>query len=337
MPGKVLVTGAAGFIGSHVVRELLAVGRQVRATARNPESAAFLADLPVGTGGSLEIVAMELLDPESVVVAIAGCEEVIHCAAALYVGVKYAQRDVIDPSIEGTRNLIAAIEADKGVKRIVHTSSVAAIRATKFRSGTTFSAADWCDDSTHKPYAYAFAKAGAERLIRDWWDSQDKGERPRLVTIHPSIVIGPILAKRHLSGSMGFVDHLVKGKLPFVLKSHIEMVDVRDVATAHISALTKGIDGGRYIVHTGGLWHREMAKILKDEFPQRKWARRQLPKWATYVVAIFHSKLTIGWVRKNIGLWCDFDACDTVEELDIIWRPLSASIIDGAASIINQE
>ena len=112
------------------------------------------------------------------------------------------------------------------------------------------------------------------------------------------------------------------------------MVDVRDVATAHVSALSKGNNGGRYVVHAGGLWHREMAKILRDEFSQRKWARRQLPKWATYVVAIFHSKITIGWVRKNIGLWCDFDARDTVDELDITWRPLSTSIIDGAASII---
>jgi dihydroflavonol-4-reductase len=334
MPGKVLVTGAAGFIGSHVVRELLAAGRVVRATARKPEAATFLSNLPVGHGGLLEIVAMELLNPESVAVAVAGCEEVIHCAAALFVGAKDAQRDVVDPSIEGTRNLIAAIEADNGVKRIVHTSSVAAIRATQFRSGHTYSAADWCDDATLKSNAYGLAKAGAERLIRGWWESQDEGERPRLVTIHPSIVIGPILAKRHLSGSMGFVDHLVKGKLPFVLKSHIEMVDVRDVATAHVAALRKGRDGGRYIVHAGGLWHREMAKILKDEFPQRKWARRQLPKWATYVVAIFHSKITIGWVRKNIGLWCDFDTGDTVEDLDIAWRPLSASIIDGAASII---
>ena len=334
MQGKVLVTGAAGFIGSHVVRELLAAGRVVRATARKPEDAAFLSELPIGLGGSLEIVQMELLDPESVVVAVGGCEEVIHCAAALYVGAKDAQRDVVDPSIGGTRNLIAAIEAESGVKRIVHTSSVAAIRTTKFRSGYTFSAADWCDDATLKSNAYGLAKAGAEKLIRDWWGAQAEGVRPRLVTIHPSIVIGPILAKRHLSGSMGYVDHLVKGKLPFVLKSHIEMVDVRDVATAHVSALSKGKNGGRYITHAGGLWHREMANILRDELPQRNWARRQLPKWATYVVAIFHPQITIGWVRKNIGLWCDFDASDTVGELDVTWRPLSTSIIDGAASII---
>jgi len=333
MVGTVLVTGAAGFIGSHVVRELLGQGFSVRATVRNPTDAEFLKGLPGAE--NLEIVQMDLLERESVDAAVAGCEDVIHCAAALYVGAKDPQKEVVDPSIQGTQNLLDAIDAAGGVSRFIHTSSVAAVRRNESKNGQTFSNADWCDDATLKSNAYGLAKAGAERLIRDWWESQDKGERPRLVTIHPSIVIGPILAKRHLSGSMGFVDHLVKGKLPFVLKSHIEMVDVRDVATAHISALTKGIDGGRYIVHTGGLWHREMAKILKDEFPQRKWARRQLPKWATYVVAIFHSKLTIGWVRKNIGLWCDFDASDTVEELDIIWRPLSASIIDGAASIIN--
>ena len=121
-----MVTGAAGFIGSHVVRELLSEGHTVRATVRDVVNAEFLKELPGAE--RLEIVKMDLLDRESVDVAVVGCGDVIHCAAALYVGVKDAQKDVVDPSIKGTQNLVDAIDAAGGVSRFIHTSSVAAVR-----------------------------------------------------------------------------------------------------------------------------------------------------------------------------------------------------------------
>ena len=330
----VLVTGAAGFIGAHVTRELLARGRNVRATARNPDGAAFLRKLPIADGGSLEIVKMELLDAKSVLVAVSGCSDIIHCAAALYVGAVDPQRDVVDPSIIGTQNLVDAISTEGGVNRIVHTSSVAAIRSTTFVNGQVFTADDWGDDATLKTNAYGLAKAGAERIIREWWGAQDFDSRPRLVTMHPSVVIGPILAPRHLSGSMGYLDHLVKGKFPFVLKSHINMVDVRDVATAHVNGLELGESGKRFVLHAGGIWHKEMALILRKSHPKWKWAARQLPKIATYFVAIFHPQISLGWVKKNIGRTCNYDANNSDNVLGFAWKSLDESIIDGASSLI---
>ena len=337
MQGKVLVTGAAGFIGSHVVRELLASGRFVRATARNPSVASFLEEFPVGEGGGLEIVKMELLDSASVDDAVAGCSDVIHCAAALYLGAMDPQKDVVDPSVVGTRNLISAIEKDGGVERIVHTSSVAAIRPTFYKKGATFGPSDWCDDATVKNNAYGLAKAEAERIIRRWWEGVPGDSRPRLVTIHPSVVIGPMYAERHLVGSMKYLDHLLKAKLPFVLKSHINMVDVRDVATAHVRALDAGVNGSRYVTHSGSLWHKELALMLKESVPSRKWATRQLPKWATYLVSFFHPDITPNWVRKNIGTTCYYDATKTESDLGIQWIPMKESIADGAMSALNNK
>ena len=134
----VLVTGASGYLGSHVVKELLSRGYRVKATTRTLANAEFLNRFK----GDLEIVEMDLLNAERVREVVRDCEYVIHCAAALTVGVRNAQRDIVDPSIIGTRNLIAGMH---GVKGVVHTSSVAAIRSTKYENGKVFSNDDWCD------------------------------------------------------------------------------------------------------------------------------------------------------------------------------------------------
>lgn len=330
--GRVLVTGAAGFIGSHVVRELLAAGREVRATVREPKNAEFLKVLP----GSerLEIVAMDLLDRASVGAALADCTDVIHCAAALFVGAVDKQRDVVDPSVAGTQNLLDAIDAAGGVNRLIHTSSVAAVRRTAYCNGDTFSSADWCDDATVDSNAYGLAKAGAERLARDWVAAKPAGQRPRYVSINPSIVFGPVLSERHLAGSMAVIDHLLKRKPPILLKMHVNIVDVRDVAIAHVKALTEGEDGGRYIVFNGSMWMRDMSAILRRAMPERKWPRLTLPKALTYVLSIFHPQLTPSWVRRSVGTSCEYDSSPAATELGMSWIPLEDSVIDGARSAV---
>ena len=132
-----LVTGGAGFIGSHVVRELLDAGVTVRAPVRNPENAEFLKELP----GSehLEIVQMDLMKQETVNAAVKDCDDVIHCAASLYVGAKDVKKEVVDPSVIGVKNLCSVMG---NVKRVIHTSSVAAIRSTKFENGKIFTSSD---------------------------------------------------------------------------------------------------------------------------------------------------------------------------------------------------
>nr|MCS5535329.1 SDR family NAD(P)-dependent oxidoreductase [Candidatus Poseidoniales archaeon] len=306
MVGTVLVTGAAGFIGSHVVRELLGQGFAVRATVRNPTDAEFLKGLPGAE--NLEIVQMDLLERESIDAAVAGCEDVIHCAAALYVGAKDPQKEVVDPSIQGTQNLLDAIDAAGGISRFIHTSSVAAVRRNESKDGQTFSNADWCDDASVESNAYGFAKAGAERLAREWVESKSDSDKPRYVSINPSIVFGPVMSERHLKGSMTIIDHLLKRKPPVLLKMHMNIVDVRDVASAHVRALTEGKDGGRYIVFNASMWMPEVNAVLRKQIPDRKWPRVVLPKSLSYVMSIFHPQISIGWVKRNIGTSCEYDS-----------------------------
>ncbi|MED5486213.1 MAG: NAD-dependent epimerase/dehydratase family protein [Candidatus Thermoplasmatota archaeon] len=331
--GMVLVTGAAGFIGSHVVRELLEQGHTVRATVRNLENAEFLKGLPGAS--KLEIVEMDLLSPDSITGAVKGCDDVIHCAAALYVGVDDAQTQVVDPSILGTQNLLDSIDSVGGIKRIVHTSSVAAVRRTHFNSGRVFTYEDWCDDASVDSNAYGFAKAGAEMLARGWVASKAEDVKPRYVSINPCVVFGPVMSERHLNGSMTIVDHLLKRKYPFLVKMNVNIVDVRDVAKAHVKALTLGPDGGRYIVFNESLWMKDIASILRKKIPERKWPKILLPKLLTYVLSVFHPQLSFAWVKKNIGTTCSYNVEPVTKDLDMSWTPVEDSVLDGAKSAID--
>tara|TARA_B100000700_G_scaffold61472_2_gene67399 strand:- start:3613 stop:4578 length:966 start_codon:yes stop_codon:yes gene_type:complete len=319
----VLVTGASGFIGAHVVCELLKRGFSVRAMLRDES----LAEMFPGNE-NLEIVKADLFDVESLRRAVAGCEDVIHCAAALYVGAKDVKKEVVDPSVIGVKNLCSVMD---NVKRVIHTSSVAAIRSTKFENGHIFTRNDWCDDASEIVNAYGFAKSEGERLMRKWAEGKDM----RLVTIHPSIVFGPILHKRHLEGSMSYLKHFVKGP-PFVLDVHINFVDVRDVAIAHVNALEMGEDRQRYILHKEGLWMKEIGKILNSSLPG-KYATRKLPKPLAYLLAIFHPKLSIRQLKKTLGTHIGYDVGDSFSSLDLPNYDIEATLIDSVNSIKAQD
>ena len=319
----VLVTGASGFIGAHVVSELLARGYSVRAMLRNISLASIFPE-----SDRLEIVKADLFDVDSLAKAVEGCEDVIHCAASLYVGAKDVKKEVVDPSVVGVRNLCDVMN---NVKRIVHTSSVAAIRSSKFENGQVFTNKDWCNDASETSNAYGFAKSEAEKIMRDWASNQSV----RLVTIHPSIVFGPILHKRHLEGSMSYLKHFVKGP-PFVLDVHINFVDVRDVAIAHVNALDKGENGQRYIIHKDGLWMKEIGRILNSSL-EGKYATRKLPKLFAYLLAIFHPKLSINQLKKTLGTHVSYDVDDSFTTLELPNYDIKTTLIDSVNSVKAQD
>ncbi len=336
MAGRVvLVTGASGYIGSYVVANLLERGMRVRAAARDPERTEHLQQLPVGEGGSLEVVSMDLFDSEAVNAAVAGCTDVIHTAAAVRVVAKNPQRDIVDPSVVGCQNLVAAIDAAGCVERFVHTSSTAAISSSTFEDGRVFSNEDWCDDASVKFNPYGLAKASAERVVRDW--HAQATNPPRLVTIHPCVTLGPPMTRRHLRGSLSYIVALIERNPPLLLPLHVNIVDVRDVAEAHVRALEGGVPDGRYLVVGGHAWFRDISETLEGEFPERKWPKRQIPYSLALLAALFHPKITVSWAKAHLRKQSFFDASPAERELGMGWRPIEQSIIDTVHPILEND
>ena len=315
----VLVTGATGFIGAHVVMELLSRGIAVRAMMRDVQLAEMFPKSDL-----LEVAKADLFDIDSLRSAVQGCEDVIHCAAALYVSAKDIQKEVVDPSIIGTENLCSVMQ---DVKRIIHTSSVAAIRQTKYQNGQVFSDEDWCDDATVSTNGYGLAKAEAEKRMRAWAEGKDI----RLVTIHPSVVFGPLLHKRHAEGSMSYLKHFVRGP-PFVLDIHINFVDVRDVAIAHVNALELGRNSQRYILHKQGMWMNDIGRELTSMMG-KKYTSRKLMKPLAYLVAILHPKLSIKRLKESLGKHVEYDVKDTFQVLQLPNYDKRATLKDAVTSL----
>ena len=336
--GLVVVTGASGYIGSHVVANLLTKGRKVRATVRNaddPERVEHLRNMVISEGGGLEIVEMDLFDSESVDAAIAGCTDVIHTAAVVIVRSKNPQEKIVDPSVIGTKNVISSIEKSKTVERFVHTSSTAAIRPEKWEDGAILTTETFASDATLEENPYGLAKYSAEMIVRDWHDKLDSSKRPKMVTIHPCMVFGPPLSPRHLRGSLSVIMMLVNRELPIILPMQINIVDVRDVAEAHVRALTMGEDKGRYLTVAGEMMWADISKVLKEKYPKRKWPVRQLPYYIALFVCALHPKVSISWARRHLKNKLYWDASPAEKDLGMKWRPLTETIIDTIPNIID--
>ena len=197
----IAVTGATGYVAGHVVRELLERGATVHATARNPadlKKVGHLLKMAEALPGTLELFKADLLDEGAFEACFADCEVVIHTASPFLVGKqKNPQRDLIDPALKGTRNVLESVNQTPTVKRVVLTSSVIAIYGDAIdcqKRGGTLTEKHWNESSSldHQPYGYS--KTLAEKEAWTMVGSQDRWD---LVTINPGFVMGPSLTSRN--------------------------------------------------------------------------------------------------------------------------------------------
>lgn len=286
---KVLVTGASGFIGSHCIVKLLERGYQVRGTIRNMSRAK---DLKQAIGkhtanlDQLEFVAADLMKDKGWNEAVQGCKYVLHVASPVPIKLPKHEDELIKPAKEGTlRVLKACIEND--VKRLVLTSSIAAICYGHQEKGKTYTEADWSNIDGKRVVAYPKSKTIAEKSAWDYLASRNSSLE--MTVVNPSVVFGPALEK-DFGSSLEIIRKLMAGEMPGVPKIAWPIVDVRDVAEMELLAMTSpAAPGNRYICANDTMWIGEIGEVLKQNFPEfkKKISTRTLPNWLVKLSAIF--------------------------------------------------
>ena len=268
MADTVLLTGVSGFLGGHVAKALLVAGYQVRGSVRDLAKAdhvrATLAEAGADTT-RLEFVALDLLKDEGWDEAARDCRYLVHTASPFVLEMPKDKMDLIRPAVEGAeRALNAGLKA--GVERIVITSSMAAIAYGHDRARTApFTAADWTDLEGRGVNAYTESKTRAER--RAWAIMKAAGREADLVSINPSGIYGPLLDEDP-GTSVALIQRLLKGGLPAAPRFIFPIIDVRDVAAAHVAALTSASAGGQRIpMGEGAVSMMEVANIMRRRFP----------------------------------------------------------------------
>lgn len=263
----VCVTGAGGFIASWLVKSLLERGYNVRGTAREPgdEKNVHLQNIE-GAKERLKIIKADLLDYDSLLEAINGCSGVFHTACPVpSQRASNPEVEVINPAVKGTLNVLKACSVSK-VKRVIMTSSVGAVLMDpkhprdKFVDESCWSDPEYCRETQNW---YFMAKTVSEQGA--WHYSEEHGLD--LISICPSLVLGPILQPK-LNASSLILVKLLNGDLERCENKARNIVDVRDVAKAHILAYEIPSAAGRYLCTAHSVKTKELVDILKRLYPQ---------------------------------------------------------------------
>lgn len=332
MASTILVTGGTGFIGSWVVKGLLEKGHIVRLTVRNKANThkyQYLEDIAKATSGTLEVWEADLLKEGSFDTAAKGCDGIAHIASPFKLDIKDAQKDLVDPAVKGTTNVLEAANKSGTVKKVVLTSSVASIhgdnRDMEDQNISIFTEEHFNTTSslTHQPYS--FSKISAEKKAWEMSTAQTDWE---LVVMNPSFVMGPSLTKTSESESLKIMTELLTGKYKSgAPELYFGFVDVRDVAKAHIFGLENQAEG-RYILAERVAGVLDMAKVIKKEYGGTyKVPKSHAPKWLLVLIAPLFG-LTRKFIRNNVGYKIKLDNSRSKANLGMDYIPFEKTIID---------
>lgn len=332
MKNTVLVTGGSGYIGSWVVKGLLEKGYTVRLTVRDKskkEKYQFLTKIESKNKGDLEIWEADLLKTGSFDKAAVGCDSIIHMASPFILNVKDAQLDLVDPAVKGTENVMEAANKSNSVKKVILTSSVAAIYGDaidmKNQNLSKFTENEFNNSSTlnHQPYSYS--KVLAEKKA---WDMVDQQSSWELIVLNPSFVMGPSLGSISQSESIKFMRDILSGKFKSgVAELFFGYVDVRDVATAHIYCLENKAKG-RHILAERVTDMLSFSNIIKAQYGDKyKLPKSNNPKWLLSIIGSLFG-LSRKFVKNNVGIQIEFDASKSVEKLNLKYTPLEQTVKD---------
>ena len=341
----VLVTGANGYVASWLVKLLLEQGFTVHAAVRNPgnkEKIAHLEEAANSAKGSIKFYATDLLASGSYKEAMKGCSLVYHTASPFTIDVKDPQKELIDPAVNGTANVLNTAKETPSVQRVVVTSSCAAIYTDAIDTINApkgkLTEEVWNTTASIDYQPYSLSKTLAEKKAWEIADSQSQWD---LIVINPCLVLGPALnPKNSTSESKNILKMLGDGQMKMgAPRMGTGVVDVRDVAIAHFNAGTTQNASGRYITaaHETNFLEIGMELLPKygDKYPLPK---KAIPKWLIMIIGPLTNKsFTRKFIRNNVDVQWRADNSKIKKELGIQFRPLRETMEDAFQSLIDAE
>jgi nucleoside-diphosphate-sugar epimerase len=306
-PQRVLVTGGSGFIAGHCILQLLEQGYLVRTTVRSlkreSDVRSVLGDAGMVHGDALSFVAADLTSDAGWAEAVAGCDFVLHVASPVQVENVRNEDDVIVPAREGTLRVLRAAR-DGGVKRVVLTSAFHSVAYGYAHTEHEFTEDDWTVLDGPGVTPYTKSKTLAERAAWDFIAAE--GRSTELATILPVAVMGPVMGHQ-ISGSNHIIQRCLDGAMPGFPDVWIPIVDVRDVAAAHILAMTTPEAAGqRFLVSSGpAISLKQIGTILKENLGDaaQRVPSRSIPDIAVRIASVFLKEFRsvvpdLGFARK---------------------------------------
>jgi nucleoside-diphosphate-sugar epimerase len=302
---KVLVTGGSGYLASWIIKMLLDEGVNVNTTVRDSLNIEKTAHLKAfDKNRQLRIFKADLLDSGSYKEAMEGCDFVVHTASPFFIsGFKDPEKELIKPAKQGTQNVLNTAKQMPDIKRVVLTSSVVAIYGDTIdiqkTSNNIFTENEWNETSSVNHNPYSFSKTVAEKEAWKIAKSQNQWD---LVVINPGWILGPSLSKRKDSFSIKTMIEFGNGTYRTgVPKIFVGVVDVRDVAKAHINACFLPEAKGRHIIVSKTMSFMDIADIIRKHF-KNKYPLPSIivPKPIFWLIAPFLG-FTRKYVTKNVG------------------------------------
>ena len=277
----VLVTGVGGFLGGHVALQLLKQGYSVRGTIRQKTKASAVMSRFPTFGDKIVLVEADLDCDNGWDDAVAGCSYVIHTASPFPSGAVRDEAGLIRTARDGALRVLQASH-QVGIKRVVFTSSIA---ATNHGSGRApYSEKDWTDVQSKRATPYYKSKTLAEQAA---WAFAEEYRLP-LAVINPGLILGPLMGE-DIGSSVGLIWTLMNGKFAKLPRYGCSIVDVRDVALAHVRAMIEPAAAGQRFIVGGRVFSmKDLSLALAQAFPEHasRLPTAELPDWLVRLLAL---------------------------------------------------
>jgi nucleoside-diphosphate-sugar epimerase len=340
----VMVTGANGYVASWIVKKLLDEGITVHAAVRNPDNdqkVGHLKTLAENSKGVLKLFKADLLTSGAYKEAMEGCELVYHTASPFITDVKDPQKELIEPAEKGTENVLFTANEVASVKRVVVTSSVAAIFTDAIDSvnapGGQLTEEIWNTTASIDYQPYYYSKTLAEQKA---WEIQKKQSQWDLITVNMSLVLGPALnPKQTTSESMNILKMMGDGQMKMgAPRIGVGLVDVRDVAEAHFKAGYVAEAKGRYITSAYNTNFLEMAMELQEKYGAKyPIPKNGIPKFLLLLLGPIVNKLfTRKFIKNNVDIPFNASNAKIKKDLGMSFTPMKTTMEDSFQMLIDE-